>query len=144
MEHDHRQFSKESWLRVVWSPLYEVDIGPHVDGIGDRACLDILDKHLPQILGPAPDLVIYLAGADPFREDLLGGLGLSKAGLRERDRLVFEECRAAGARVAVTLAGGYACDTDDTVAIHGVTVEEALGDFRARGDQPCTDRASPI
>lgn len=112
-------------------PPSDLDIGLP-DGIEDEAYLDILGEHLSEILRPPPDLVIYLAGADPFREDVLGGLGLSKAGLRRRDRLVFEKCRAARTAVAVTLAGGYARDTGDTIAIHGATVEEALGDLRSR------------
>jgi len=68
---------------------------------------------------------LYLAGADPYVEDQLGGLSLSLDGLRERDRTVLEACRERGLPVAVTLAGGYALDTDDTIRIHVGTVEEA-------------------
>jgi acetoin utilization deacetylase AcuC-like enzyme len=97
------------------------------DGIRDEAYLRLLDDHLPRALASEPDLVLYLAGADPYRDDQLGGLGLSRDGLRERDRRVFEAARKAGAGVAVVPAGGYALDTGDTVAIHGATVEEAFG-----------------
>jgi acetoin utilization deacetylase AcuC-like enzyme len=70
-------------------------------------------------------LVLYLAGADPFVEDQLGGLALTKSGLEERDRMVMERCTASGAAVAVVLAGGYARREEDTVAIHRKTVEVA-------------------
>jgi acetoin utilization deacetylase AcuC-like enzyme len=69
--------------------------------------------------------VAYLAGADPFREDQLGGLSLTKDGLRRRDRMVFDACHAAGLPVFVTLAGGYARRVEDTVEIHVGTVREA-------------------
>jgi acetoin utilization deacetylase AcuC-like enzyme len=73
-----------------------------------------------------PDLVLFLAGADPYRLDQLGGLALTQDGLRRRDRLVLDACRAHDVPVAVLLAGGYALDTRDTVAIHAATVEETL------------------
>jgi acetoin utilization deacetylase AcuC-like enzyme len=72
-----------------------------------------------------PDLVLYLAGADPYREDQLGGLALTIPGLRERDRTLLEMSREAGAAVAAVLAGGYALRTDDTIEIHTNTVREA-------------------
>ncbi|MGD2071353.1 MAG: histone deacetylase [Gemmatimonadota bacterium] len=96
------------------------------DGIGDADYLELLEEHLAALLAEHdPGLVLYLAGADPYREDQLGGLGLTLDGLRRRDRLVLERCRDAGVGVAVLLAGGYARDTDDTVAIHAATLEEA-------------------
>ena len=61
---------------------------------------------------------IYLAGADPFEGDRLGRLSVTKAGLAERDRIVLETCRERGIPVAVTMAGGYACEVEDTVEIH--------------------------
>jgi acetoin utilization deacetylase AcuC-like enzyme len=72
-----------------------------------------------------PELICFLAGADPYKEDQLGGLSLTIAGLIARDRLVFETALAAGIPVMVTLAGGYAMDTDDTVTIHCNTCLEA-------------------
>ena len=72
----------------------------------------------------APQCVFYLAGADPFEDDQLGGLRLTKDGLRERDRIVVEAVRAAGCPLVIALAGGYARRVEDTVAIHVATIEE--------------------
>ena len=66
-----------------------------------------------------------MAGADPYREDQLGGLRLSIAGLEKRDRLVFAKARANNIPVAVTLAGGYARSVEDTVEIHANTIRVA-------------------
>lgn len=97
------------------------------DYVGDEAYLDALEKGLTHALDESrPDLVIYLAGADPFEGDALGRLRLTKAGLSARDALVFGRCRAAGLPVAVAMAGGYAEDVRDTVSIHAETVRQAL------------------
>ena len=72
-----------------------------------------------------PDIVFYVGGADPFCEDQLGGLSLTKKGLLERDRKVFEEARRRGIPVATTLAGGYARHIEDTVRIHINTILSA-------------------
>jgi acetoin utilization deacetylase AcuC-like enzyme len=69
-----------------------------------------------------PELVFYVGGADPFCEDQLGGLSLTKNGLKERDRRVFEEARRRGIPVATALAGGYARHVEDTVRIHVNTI----------------------
>jgi acetoin utilization deacetylase AcuC-like enzyme len=69
-----------------------------------------------------PDIVFYVGGADPFCEDQLGGLSLTKKGLLERDRNVFEEARRRKIPVATTLAGGYARRVEDTVRIHVNTI----------------------
>jgi acetoin utilization deacetylase AcuC-like enzyme len=69
-----------------------------------------------------PDILFYVGGADPYCEDQLGGLALTKAGLKERDRRVFEEARRRGIPVATTLAGGYARRVEDTVRIHVNTI----------------------
>jgi len=69
--------------------------------------------------------VVYLAGADPYEGDQLGGLALTLEGLRARDALVLDTCRDQGAPVAVLLAGGYAENTADTVEIHVQTAREA-------------------
>ena len=78
----------------------------------------ILDEQIPQI-------VFYLAGADPFVGDKLGGLALSKAGLKGRDAMVFAECSVRGIPICVVLAGGYAVDVADDVEIHVNTIIEA-------------------
>jgi acetoin utilization deacetylase AcuC-like enzyme len=69
-----------------------------------------------------PELLFYVGGADPFSEDQLGGLSLTKKGLKERDRRVFEEARRRGIPVATALAGGYARRVEDTVRIHVNTI----------------------
>jgi acetoin utilization deacetylase AcuC-like enzyme len=93
------------------------------DGTGDDAYLDALEAGLRQALDAArPDLVIYLAGADPYYDDRLGRLALTKGGLAERDRAVFAYCRRLGLPVAVTMAGGYARRIADTVDIQAQTV----------------------
>jgi acetoin utilization deacetylase AcuC-like enzyme len=95
-------------------------------GTGDAEYLDALAHHLPLAIAEArADAVIFLAGADPFHGDRLGGLALTFAGLRERDRAVLAACRAAGLPVAITMAGGYAPDIDDIVTIHLQTVRLA-------------------
>jgi acetoin utilization deacetylase AcuC-like enzyme len=97
------------------------------DGTGDDVYLAALDLHLPSILRDfLPDLVVYLAGADPFHDDRYGRLALSKQGLARRDEIVLEECRLAGVPVVVTMSGGYARDTEDTVDIHLSTIRTAV------------------
>jgi len=104
----------------------DLDIGLP-DGIEDEAYLRALDRGLAAaVLDRKPQLVYYVAGADPYREDVLGGLGLSLAGLRERDRRVFRACGTSGASVVVLLAGGYAADRDETAVIHAGTAGEML------------------
>jgi acetoin utilization deacetylase AcuC-like enzyme len=96
------------------------------DGAGDEAYLSALDRGLAQALVLShADLAISLAGADPFHDDKLGRLALTKHGLAERDRMVFEYCRGAGLPVAITMAGGYARNVEDTVDIHFQTVRLA-------------------
>jgi acetoin utilization deacetylase AcuC-like enzyme len=97
------------------------------DGAGDEAYLEALQAGLQRALDfSRPDLAIYLAGADPLRGDRLGRLALSQAGLAGRDRLVFEACRRAGLPAAVTMAGGYGRQVEETVAVHFQTVRLAV------------------
>jgi acetoin utilization deacetylase AcuC-like enzyme len=79
-----------------------------------------------------PNLICYLAGADPYREDQLGGLALTIHGLQKRDELVFAFARARNIPVMVTLAGGYARQVEDTVTIHCNTVVAATNVFATR------------
>lgn len=96
------------------------------DGVEDKEYLAALDHGLDESLSKfKPDLLFYLAGADPYREDLLGGLRVSLQGLEKRDRLVFEKARAMNTPVVVTLAGGYARKVSDTVEIHANTISAA-------------------
>ncbi len=111
----------------------DLDVGLP-DRTGDARYLEELDRGLARaVAAAAPDLVYYLAGADPFREDLLGGLALTREGMRERDRRVFAAGRAAGAPVAVVLAGGYAANLEDTVGIHADTARELLARWPVAG-----------
>jgi acetoin utilization deacetylase AcuC-like enzyme len=87
------------------------------------ALLPAVQKSLDEF---RPEILFYVGGADPFCEDQLGGLSLSKKGLMERDRRVFEAARQRGIPVATTLAGGYARRIEDTVRIHVNTILAAL------------------
>jgi acetoin utilization deacetylase AcuC-like enzyme len=109
----------------VFKPKSSLDIGL-ADGVSDDEYLQRLREALPTVLGHHPQVVFYLAGADPFNDDQLGGLRLTLDGLRKRDRLVFAAAREVSAPVVVVLAGGYARRIEDTVNIHVATVEEAL------------------
>ncbi len=96
------------------------------DGCSDAAYLLRLDEGLDTAFDLArPDLVIYLAGADPYHDDRLGRLGLSFDGLAERDNRVFSRCRDQQIPVAIAMAGGYARQIDDTVRIHATTIRHA-------------------
>ena len=101
------------------------------DGIDDDQYLGWLDNALSSGLRQFdPDLICYIAGADPYREDQLGGLSLTIEGLKKRDELVFRVANARGIPVMVTFAGGYARRVEDTVSIHCNTVvaaKEVLG-----------------
>jgi acetoin utilization deacetylase AcuC-like enzyme len=108
----------------MWKPRGSLDVGLP-DGAHDAAFLRELDHALPVVMAHNPQCVFYLAGADPYEDDQLGGLRLTREGLRARDRRVIEAVRRAGVPLVVTLAGGYARHVDDTVAIHAATVQEA-------------------
>jgi acetoin utilization deacetylase AcuC-like enzyme len=99
---------------------------PLPDGADDGAFLTALSETLDRVLDLAPwDLAIFLAGADPFEDDKLGRLCLTKEGLAERDRMVLQGCRERSIPVAVTMAGGYAKRVEDTVDLHFQTIERA-------------------
>jgi len=106
----------------LWKPSSAIDVDLP-DGTGDEDYLAWLDHALSSGLRRfEPDLMCYVAGADPYERDQLGGLNLTIAGLKQRDELVFRVARARGIPVMVTFAGGYAMDLEDTVTIHSNTV----------------------
>jgi acetoin utilization deacetylase AcuC-like enzyme len=103
----------------------DLDVGLP-DRTGDVVYLAYLRNHFIKILdGFTPDYVVYLAGADPYKYDQLGGLSLTIEGLRERDEFVMGECVNRKIPIGVVLAGGYAINTDDTVTIHSNTCKLA-------------------
>jgi acetoin utilization deacetylase AcuC-like enzyme len=95
----------------------DLDVGLD-DGTDDAGYLSALDAALARVWSFAPELVLYQAGADPYRDDQLGGLALTIDGLELRDRRVLEGCAERGIAAVVTLGGGYARRVDDTVEIH--------------------------
>ncbi len=127
-------------------PASDLDV-PLYDGCGDDEYLERLDEGLRTAHAIfATDLVLYLAGADPFEGDRYGRLRLTKGGLAARDRLVLEGCRARGIPVAATMSGGYARDVDDIVSIHATTIRIAAalaaqgGDMKERSIEADGDR----
>ena len=103
-------------------PPSDVDIGLE-DGTRDQEYLDALEEGILHALKRmTPDIIFYVGGADPYREDQLGGLALTIEGLQKRDRMVFERARRLGIPVASTLAGGYSRRVSDTVRIHVNTI----------------------
>ncbi|MEM6689493.1 MAG: histone deacetylase [Planctomycetota bacterium] len=96
------------------------------DGTDDETYLGLLGGALEDLTSrEAPDLVIYLAGADPFRDDRLGRMNLTMNGLARRDQLVLQYCSQQSLPVAIAMAGGYCEDIDRIVDIHHQTVSIA-------------------
>jgi acetoin utilization deacetylase AcuC-like enzyme len=115
----------------LWKPPSSIDVDLP-DGTGDDDYLAWLDNALSSGLRQfEPDLLCYIAGADPYREDQLGGLDLTIEGLKKRDELVFRVAHARRIPVMVTYAGGYARNLEDTVTIHCNTVMAAKQVFAA-------------
>lgn len=111
-------------------PASNIDLNLR-DQIGDEDYLSILDEGMSRALKEfQPDIIFYIAGADPYREDQLGGLALTIEGLRERDRLIFRYARKNNIPVAITQAGGYARNVADTVKIHVNTIVAARDALR--------------
>jgi len=98
-----------------------LDVGLQ-DGVGDAEYLSRLRECLPRVLDPfQPQLVVYVAGADVYAQDQLGGLRMTLEGMAERDRTVVSECRTRGVPIAVVLGGGYATRLEDTIGAHTAT-----------------------
>jgi acetoin utilization deacetylase AcuC-like enzyme len=109
----------------AWKPHSSIDVDLP-DGIGDDDYLAWLDNALSSGLRQfEPELICYIAGADPYHGDRLGGLALTRKGLKRRDELVFRVAKTRNIPVSVTFAGGYAARVEDTVAIHCNTVVAA-------------------
>jgi len=133
--------------------LYPIKERSDLDiGLDEETGDDVYNEQLQNVVGRIlaqhkPELVVYVAGADPFKYDQLGALRLTKRGLAFRDRLVIEACYKRGIPVAPVTAGGYALDPKDTADIHTNTAREclrALGQLRPPvqpvepGTQPAT------
>jgi acetoin utilization deacetylase AcuC-like enzyme len=102
------------------------------DGAADDEYLEELARHVPAVLDRhRPDIVFYLAGADPYEGDRLGRLKLTVAGLRQRDRFVIDACCRRAIPVAVSMSGGYAPDVEAIVSIHCNTIREAVSSAAA-------------
>ncbi len=100
------------------------------DGVEDAEYLDRLGGALAVAMDFQPHLLFYVAGADPYREDQLGGLALTMDGLQQRDRLVLQSALDKNVPTAVVLAGGYARNTEDTVTIHCNTAKAAAASLQ--------------
>ncbi len=110
----------------------DLDVGL-ADGCNDVQYLEALDAALTQLKKRfTPDLIIYLAGADPHEADRLGRLNLTFDGLLARDQRVFEFARDCDVGVAITMAGGYGTDINNTVRVHVQTIEQALAHWQHR------------
>jgi acetoin utilization deacetylase AcuC-like enzyme len=103
------------------------------DKTGDADYLQILSENLPRVYAHEPEIVFYLAGADPFEKDKLGRLSLTLDGLRRRDELVLEYARAHSIPVVTVMSGGYAADINDTVQIHCNTIHTVKNVFFSDG-----------
>lgn len=114
-------------------PGSDMDIGLR-DHVRDREYLEHLYKNIPEIISTfKPEVIVYVAGADPYKDDQIGGLALTKEGLRKRDNFVCTQALNFDVPLAVVLAGGYAYDRKDTVDIHCATVEECVRVFKKVG-----------
>ena len=121
----------------AYKPPSSLDV-PLADGTDDAAYLEALESALDAGFAYfRPQLIAYVAGADPYVEDKLGGLALTIEGLKQRDRTVFRAAQLAGAPVFSVYAGGYAMRVEDTVTIHANTVLAAAEVFSFHGATSC-------
>ncbi|HUP03044.1 MAG TPA: histone deacetylase [Bryobacteraceae bacterium] len=115
------------------------------DGVGDSEYIHRLESGYRAALALfQPELLVYVAGADPYYEDQLGGLTLTFDGLMERDRLVLWEALHRRIPVAIVLAGGYAQSMEDTVTIHANTAAVARDVLRKTGWQPAAEAGQAV
>ena len=107
-------------------PKSDMDIGLS-DKTKDKEYMENLEKHIPKIISDfKPEFIMYVAGADPYEHDQIGNLSLTKNGLKERDRFISEQAKNYGIPLSLVLAGGYATEEADTVAIHFNTIKTAI------------------
>ena len=102
------------------------------DGTSDNEYLSALAIHLPAVFRNDPEIVFYLAGADPYAGDKLGRLSLSIEGLRERDAFVLRKCYEREVPIVTVMSGGYGKDINDTIEIHCNTIRTAKEVFESR------------
>jgi acetoin utilization deacetylase AcuC-like enzyme len=102
------------------------------DGTSDATYLETLATHLPRVFQSDPEIIFYLAGADPYAGDKLGRLALSIDGLRERDAYVLRECYEREVPVVTVMSGGYGKDINDTIEIHCNTIRMVKKIFESR------------
>ncbi|MBI4974255.1 MAG: histone deacetylase [Candidatus Omnitrophica bacterium] len=109
-----------------FKPKSNLDIGLR-DRAGDKEYLRALYENIPKIISDfKPDFLIYVAGADPYKDDRIGGLALTKEGLKKRDEFIFRQAINYTIPIAVVLAGGYAFREEDTVDIHYNTITTGI------------------
>jgi acetoin utilization deacetylase AcuC-like enzyme len=132
-ESDPRVFTfsmHQQYNYPMWKPRGSLDIGL-MDATSDAEYLRQLADALRTVMASKPQCLFYLAGADPYEDDQLGGLRLTLDGLRRRDRTVVERVRTMRLPMVVVLAGGYARNVEDTVAAHVATIQEAAREASA-------------
>jgi len=109
-----------------FKPESNLDIGLR-DRATDKEYLAALQENIPKIISDfKPELLMYAAGADPYEDDQIGGLSLTKEGLKKRDEFVLNQAKNFAVPIALVLAGGYAYNKEDTVEIHYNTIETCL------------------
>ena len=117
---DDEVFTFSIHQRDLYPVKQESNVDVHLrNGVRDEEYFRHMHLHLPALLDDfQPELILYQAGADPYEDDQLGNLSLTIAGLARRDRLIYDWTKARNVPIAVTLGGGYAHETEDTVQIH--------------------------
>lgn len=106
------------------------------DGTGDEGFLQGVDQALAVMMQWKPELVLYVAGVDPWEGDALGRLSVTRTGLASRDERVLDAAARAGIPLAVVMSGGYAPDPEDIAALHAGTVRESLARWRQARPSP--------
>jgi acetoin utilization deacetylase AcuC-like enzyme len=106
-----------------------LDIGLE-DGLGDQDYLQTLHRALESLEAQFnPELIIYLAGADPHEGDRLGRLKLSMSGMAKRDSMVLSFAKEHRCPIALAMAGGYGTTIETTVDVHEQTIQLAFQHF---------------